>query len=331
MTGSHVTGSHVTGSDATAIERLPPDLAAAYLHRLGLDPDEVAIHPRDGVLLADLHRAQVERVAYENVDVYRGSPRGLDPVESARQLVEGRGGYCYQQNGAFSALLNSLGFVVRRHVGGVRGRPDDALADAMTNHLALTVELADGLWLADCGLGDLLHVPVPLRAGPLHQGGFGYRLEQLDGEMLEGDVWRLTHDPRSGSFHDMTFAVAPVGMAAFAARHEWLGTDPASPFVRILTVQRRSGDAVEGLRGLVRYRVTAAGRTEVELTEADAWFAALEDDFGVSMAHLSGTDREVLWRRLGSDHDAWAAAPGGRPAPRPGAARRAAERDTPPA
>src|SRR5262249_57792506 len=117
-----------------------------------------------------------------------GGAWGIAPVDSAaRVALQGRGGYCFHLNGAFSELLRSLGYAVTRHVGGVHG-PAGPDPEALTNHLVLTVshlataEHPSGVWYVDVGLGDALHEAVPLVAGPIDQGPFRLRLDEtLDG------------------------------------------------------------------------------------------------------------------------------------------------------
>jgi arylamine N-acetyltransferase len=108
----------------------------AYLRRLGLE------HPGPPSVagLFAIHRAQVERVAYSTVDIYRGRPPSIDPYESAaRVAATGRGGYCYHLNGALSVVLAELGFDVHRHRGFVWKQPEEVPRKPYANHLALTV------------------------------------------------------------------------------------------------------------------------------------------------------------------------------------------------
>jgi arylamine N-acetyltransferase len=274
------------------VEPLPAPLAGAYLRRLGVE----AGPPTSGLLRA-VHRAQVERVPYENLDIFRGVPPGIDPVASARRIVAGGGGYCYHHNGALSALLARLGFDVSRHVGAVRGSVAADPDVERGNHLTLTVELDGRRWFVDCGLGDLLHEPVPLRPGAFRQGPFRYEL--LD---LGGGAWRLLHDPAQKSFCDMTFDLAPAGIDGFAENHRRLSTAPDSGFVTTFAAFRRMPDSVEGLRGLVRSSRGGAGLVERELTDAVTWFAALADDFGLSPAHMTDDERDAIWRRVATAH-----------------------------
>ncbi|MEO7369364.1 MAG: arylamine N-acetyltransferase, partial [Ilumatobacteraceae bacterium] len=92
-------------------------LQAAYLARLGLDAEPPSVEA-----LLRLQSRHVERVPYETLWIHAGEAWGLDPAESvARIALHGRGGYCYHLNGALAELLESLGYVVHRHVGGVHG------------------------------------------------------------------------------------------------------------------------------------------------------------------------------------------------------------------
>src|SRR3954447_24742933 len=96
---------------------MDPDLEAAYLARLGLEAEPPSVDA-----LQRLHRAQVERVPYETLWIHAGEAWSIDVDASVRRVAtEGRGGYCFHLNGAFAALLASLGYAVARHVGGVHG------------------------------------------------------------------------------------------------------------------------------------------------------------------------------------------------------------------
>ncbi|MFI9063131.1 arylamine N-acetyltransferase [Streptomyces sp. NPDC053429] len=131
-----------------------------------------------------LHRAHVERVPFENPGIQLGRPPGIDPELSVRRLAAGAGGYCFHLNGAFSALLETLGYDVTRHYGGVV--PDPGSRDVSGDHLTLTVRVEGAENLVDVGLGDGPHEPLPLREGTYEQGGFPYALERLEPQEAEG-------------------------------------------------------------------------------------------------------------------------------------------------
>jgi arylamine N-acetyltransferase len=311
MVGSMLTAPWPAVTDVPPTANLcsvDPHLRTAYLARLGLQAEAPSVHA-----LRRLHRAQVERVPYETMWIHAGESWTIDVAGSVQRIaLEGRGGYCFHLNGAFGALLESLGYAVERHVGGVHGPGGPSEAD-LTNHLVLTVrdlptgEHPDGTWYVDAGLGDALHEPVPLRAGPVEQGPFRMTVDPTPGDV--GD-WHLTHDPL-GSFAGMSWRSAPATLTEFEARHEWLSTSADSGFVRVATAQRRDAAGVDVLRGLVLTRVEDGARPIAELTDRDDWFAALAEVFGLRFEHTAPDALDALWERTLAGHRSWDAA--GRP------------------
>jgi arylamine N-acetyltransferase len=219
---------------------------------------------------------------------------------------EGRGGYCFHLNGAFSELLRALGYAVTRHVGGVHGPPGPGVEE-LTNHLVLTVadlptdDNPSGVWYVDAGLGDALHEALPLMAGEYDHGPFHLRLEATDDGV--GD-WHLTHDP-AGDFTGMSWRSVSATMADFAVRHDWLSTSPDSGFVRVATAERRDATGVDVMRGLVLTRVGAGSAPSGPLTERSDWFTALADVFGLHFGEMSPDQRDRLWTRVHAAHVRW--------------------------
>ncbi|SDT57672.1 arylamine N-acetyltransferase family protein [Actinoplanes derwentensis] len=270
-----------------------------YLTRLGLP--ELAGHQPGVAALSALHRAHAERVPYEVLEIHLGRPTTVCPLESARRIVAGRGGYCYHLNGAFSVLLRALGYAVTRHVGGVQGQ--DAEAGASGNHLVLTVsglpsaESPDGQWLVDLGMGDGLHGPLPLVAGVYEQGPFRYTLRPSE---AEPGGWRFDHDP-AGSFRGMDFRTEKAMMSDFAVRHVELSTSETSGFVRTPMAARRDATGADILRGRNLSRIGAAAALTELVTAAD-YFAALDGVFGMT---FDEPERAVLWARASAAHERW--------------------------
>jgi arylamine N-acetyltransferase len=271
-----------------------------YLARLRLDhPGPPSV---EGLRL--LHRAQVERVAYENLDIQLGRVLSIDPVASFGRVVAGRGGYCFHCNGAFGLLLSTLGYSVRWHRGGVQQWTEPEPPGASGDHLALTVHdlpSADnpgGTWFVDAGLGDALHEPLPLRPGEYRDGPFRFTLAY---STAEPGGWRFGHD-LAGSFAGMDFRSEAAGVDDFQRRHRWLSTAPESGFVRVACVQRRDATGADALRGLVLTRIPTGEWREI--TSPDEWYAALADIFGLV---VPVAERAPLWRRVATAHEAWLA------------------------
>jgi len=106
------------------------------------------------------------RVPFENLDVTLRRPIRLDLASLLAKVVDRRrGGYCYELNGLFAALLRSLGYAVDL-VSARVATSDGGLTDDF-DHLALVVTSPDlaGPVLADVGFGDGFIEPLPLRDG----------------------------------------------------------------------------------------------------------------------------------------------------------------------
>lgn len=138
-----------------------------YLERLGLAPETVTTP--DLPTLQRLQRTHMEVVPFENLDVYTGVPVATDLGHSLTKLLERRrGGWCFEVNGAFSALLEALGYRVTLLGAAVLLSGPTEVID----HLCLEV-LLDEPYLVDVGFGDGFHRPLALnRRGP-QDGGCG--------------------------------------------------------------------------------------------------------------------------------------------------------------
>ena len=112
--------------------------------------------------LRELHRRHAEAIPFENLDPLLKRPVNLDPLSLERKLVhERRGGYCFEQNGLFAAVLEAIGFrITRLGARVVYGQSADA-ATART-HMLLRVDIGDESHLADVGFGGLV-LTAPLR------------------------------------------------------------------------------------------------------------------------------------------------------------------------
>lgn len=120
---------------------------ADYCRRIG-----IAERPRhDLAWLAAAQRAHLRSVPFENFDVFAGIPVGVDTAYCLDQVVgRRRGGWCFVLNGAFGALLESVGFAVRRLGAAVLlGGPSTVI-----DHECLEVETPEGVFLVDVGFGD---------------------------------------------------------------------------------------------------------------------------------------------------------------------------------
>ena len=284
------------------------DDRAAYLARLGLEAE-----PPSADALIRLHRAQVEQVPYETLWIHTGQRWGVDLDESVARIANvRRGGYCFHLNGAFSVLLESLGYDVTRHVGGVHG-PVGATEQEMANHLVLTVaglptdDNPDGTWYVDAGLGDALHEPTPLVAGPVEQPPFSMRLDETPGEI--GD-WHLTHDA-AGGFAGMAWRSA-AGDDRRLPRQARVALHRAR--VRLRPRAHRPAARRHRRRHPPRLRPHAASATARRRPTSPARPSSRTSSPTSSASTSpasSPTRSSAMWDRMQREHERWTAA--GRP------------------
>jgi N-hydroxyarylamine O-acetyltransferase len=77
---------------------------ASYLERIAYSGSTT---PSIDTLRA-IHHARLQTVPFENLDVALGRKIVLDEGALLRQVIDlGRGGFCYELNGAFAALLQA--------------------------------------------------------------------------------------------------------------------------------------------------------------------------------------------------------------------------------
>ncbi|MGA5107432.1 arylamine N-acetyltransferase family protein [Streptomyces cellulosae] len=248
----------------------------AYLRRLGV---ERPARPTPDAL-RELHLRHLRTVPFENLSVHLGEEIVLDEKRLLDKVVKaGRGGFCYELNGAFGALLTALGYDVTLLAARVYG--DGGRLGIPYDHLALRVRTEDGGdWLADVGFGAHFHLPL----------AFGEREEQRD----PAGVFRIAeaepdaagvrggHDAAGAADLDVLRDGRPVyrletrprALADFTAGAWWHRTSPHSHFTRSLVCSRVTDDGG---------RITLGGR-RLTLTAPD----------GTRQERDAGSDAEVL-------------------------------------
>jgi N-hydroxyarylamine O-acetyltransferase len=263
----------------------------AYFDRVGF---EGAARPDAATLIA-LHRAHLLAIAYENLDVQFGRALTIAPAEAFEKIVtRGRGGWCYEMNGLFGAVLEAIGFRVTRLAGAVRR---DLQGEAMVgNHLVLKIDL-DEPWIADVGFGDGALEPFPLCEGAIRAGGFDYRLERLD------DRWWRFHNHAFGGAANFDFTEQAADPERLSAQCQWLQSSPESPFLLNATAQRHRPGEILILRGRTLRHVRPEGYDERLIGSVDEYAEILARDFNLNVPEAA-----TLWPRIVARHEALFAA-----------------------
>lgn len=126
----------------------------AYLERIGF-PDAPGT---DLATLTALQRAHLRTVPFENLDIHLGRLITLDIDAIVGKVVDDRrGGFCYELNGAFAALLTAFGFEVAMLEG--RANTDDG-PGVPFDHLTLLVTIGSVRYITDVGFGAFSDEPL---------------------------------------------------------------------------------------------------------------------------------------------------------------------------
>jgi len=273
-----------------------------YLNRLGLIDIEKPTLP----YLFRLHRAHVEQLSWQSVDIFAGRPASIDPRQSLELILNGRSGYCFHLNGAFSMLLRALGYDVSWHRAGVQPMGETPRVNGF--HLALTVTVPDNdqsqttRWIIDAGLGDMPYEPLPLIHGIYQQGPYTYKLMQSE---VSAGGWRLEHDPNA-TFLGVDVAPEVISdMSAFAPQHKHYSISPDSPWVNTFLLRQRHAGGSNELRGCVWARRDEQGIIKTELQTQSQWLDVLGDVFHEKLVAYDQPARDDLWKRNVKLHEEW--------------------------
>jgi N-hydroxyarylamine O-acetyltransferase len=217
-------------------------------------------------------------VPFENLDIALGNKIVCDENAFIRKIVErGRGGFCYELNGAFAALLRALGFRVT--LLSARVSSQDGSASPEFDHLALEVDVA-GPWLADVGFGDSFLEPLRMAtAGAQLQDGRGFRI-------VDSDTFLHVEKEQSDGLWNRrySFTLTPRTLSDFAAMCQYHQTSPESHFTqkRICTKATPWG-RITLTDGKV---IFTRGETKEEkpLGSEEEWQVALKEHFEIVLA-----------------------------------------------
>ena len=214
-----------------------PDPLQIYCRRIGL----AKAPPVSVAGLLALQEAHRRHIAFENLDVMLG--RGIDlaaPAVFAKLVDRGRGGYCFEHNRLFAAMLEKAGFSCRLLLARVLLGDPPALPPL--THCLVLAEIEGASWIADTGFGGAYAPPLPLRDGAEAHSGDGarHRLRRLDAADAAQGEWLLERlgpveatDGRGaggGWQKQFAFDLRQVAYADCEIGNHWTSTHPAARF-----------------------------------------------------------------------------------------------------
>ena len=228
-------------------------------------------------LLRSLHRAHLLTVPFENFDISLGRKIICDEARFLDKIVnQHRGGFCYELNGAFAALLRALGFRVT--LLSARVASEDGTRGPEFDHLALRVDLEEP-WLADVGFGECFLEPLRLDSRTDQpQDGRMYRVVALPSEAGGLGVEALAEGKWKRQY---TFTLHPRELSEFAGMCHYHQTSPESHFTRQQICSLATPEGRITLSDEKLIETHAGSRRERLLAGDKEWRATLRERFGV--------------------------------------------------
>jgi N-hydroxyarylamine O-acetyltransferase len=232
--------------------------------------------------LRQLHLAHLRTVPFENLSIHAKEPIILNDTALFSKIVENRrGGFCYELNGLFAALLRALGFKVEMLAAGVatvRADSGDVEYGPIFDHMTLMVILEER-WLADVGFGDSFLTPLRLDDTQEQiEGDQTYRIVEHDSQRLlsrrnANEEWQPQY----------RFTLDPYNFPDYDEMCHFHQTSPESHFTRNRICSRATEDGRITLSGMRLITTKGALRDEVTLQSQEEYDRALRELFGIVM------------------------------------------------
>lgn len=263
-----------------------PDIRK-YWDKLGLE------RPSSPVGKDDLDRmilAHQTRIPFENLDAcdYH-RPISLGIGDMFQKIIVGkRGGYCFELNALFDALLKDAGVKTTACLG--RSLKDLGYVYPIM-HRGIIATIDGQRFVAEVGYGG----PCPACAIPLVDGaelescGQVFRVELHDGGWWHivycGSAAKIAAARQRGEELAPTpaFAIldAPMALTDFLVLSHYCSTHPDSVFTQERKINRRTEDGNVSITDNVFARVTAEGRETKIVASDDEFRVLLEEHFGI--------------------------------------------------
>jgi len=250
----------------------------AYLKRMNYQGGLVPT----ATTLRDLHLTHLYNVPFENLSIHAGEPIVLNDMALFTKIVtKRRGGFCYELNGLFAALLRSLGFAVAMLSAGVARPQGDFSPDF--DHMTLMVtppEWPAQRWLVDVGFGDSFLEPLLLdERGDQIQGTQSFRLVAENANLVlmrrqVGEDWTASY----------RFTLQPYTYADYEEMCHFHQTSRESHFTkgRICSLATRNGRITLSDNRLI---TTLGDERDERMLSSEEYDRILRDQFGIVMSN----------------------------------------------
>ncbi len=255
-----------------------------YLRRIGIEKNDLAATADD---LGLLQRRHLLHVPFENLDIHWKRPIDLDEDAFYKKIVERRrGGFCYELNGLFAALLDEIGFQSR--LVSARVHQTENRFGAEYDHLAILTRVGvDAEYLVDVGFGSFAAAPlrfVPDIEQKDENGTFiirKYDENYFEVAVKNGENWKSEYifSPRARSLADFT------GMCGF---HQ---TSPESHFTRGKVCSLMTGTGRKTLTDRKFIETRSGRKIETDVETEEEFERILTREFGIEREAETARER----------------------------------------
>ncbi|MCL1805615.1 MAG: arylamine N-acetyltransferase [Clostridiales bacterium] len=254
-----------------------PD-SGRYLERIGWQgPADLTKEALSGLVFA--HQ---KAVPFENYDICElGRPIILETLHLYEKIVANRrGGYCFELNAGFAALLSALGFEVWPVLARIyRGPMGEQPMPPM--HRVNLICIGEDKYFTDVGFGG----PMPAGALLLKEGdlqevwGVTYRFERRPHHR-----WTLFRETSEKVMEPMIgFTEVPSEPVDFLTPNYHTSTHPDSLFTRTRMANIRFDDGFASIN-TEKFHIVRGERDETtEIQSKEQEFALLKEYFGISL------------------------------------------------
>lgn len=225
--------------------------------------------------LRQLHLAHLLTVPFENLSIHAGEPIALEDESLFQKIVtRHRGGFCYELNGLFAALLRALGFEVAMLSAQV-ANPEGTFSQDF-DHMTLMITLAER-WLGDVGFGDSFVEPL--------------RLDERDAQVQRDRAYRIVADgerlimQRADNSIEWKaqyrFTLKPYQYPDYTEMCEYHQTSPLSHFTQARICSRLTPQGRISLSDMRLITTEGGERREQTATTQEAYEKMLRELFGI--------------------------------------------------
>ncbi|RJE71369.1 arylamine N-acetyltransferase [Reichenbachiella sp. MSK19-1] len=225
-----------------------------------------------------LHRNHLMNIPFENLDISMRREIILDIKHlNEKILIKRRGGFCYELNGFFYCLLQSLGFEV--HLIGAQVYDRQGNLGSVLDHAALLVYLDDNIYLCDVGFGDSFSSPKVIHPGELQMDYTRYfRIDKNADEdyTLSKSEDSLQFDPQ------YVFSKKAYQLVEFIDMCHYHQTNPKSHFTKqnIISQAKPDGRIILTDKKLITQRL--GEKQEQDILNHDEFCSLLQQHFGIT-------------------------------------------------